>query len=109
MANEMSQMGYSVRRDSVGNIIGTIGQGRPRVLLCGYMDTVAVMIPVKVEKGVLHGRGSVDAKAPLASMIVSASSAAQDFKGTLIVAGVIDEEGQNRGIRNLIKDDPDYD
>jgi len=109
LADEMSRMGYSVRRDSVGNIIGTIGQGRPRVLLCGHMDTVAVMIPVKVEKGVLHGRGSVDAKAPLASMIVAASRAAIGFKGTLIVAGVIDEEGQNRGIHNLIKDDPDYD
>jgi len=109
LACEMSALGYTVKRDSAGNVIGEIGHGRPRVLLCGHMDTVPTMMPVRVEEGVLHGRGSVDAKAPLAAIIVAASRAAQVFNGVLVVACVTDEEGQNQGIRNIVKNDPEFD
>jgi LysW-gamma-L-lysine carboxypeptidase len=109
LAHVMSTMGYTVKRDSAGNVIGEIGHGSPRVLLCGHMDTVPTMIPVKVEEGVLHGRGSVDAKAPLAAIIVAASRAAKYFNGTLVVACVTDEEGRNQGIRNIVKNYSDFD
>lgn len=109
LEGEMSRLGYAVARDSVGNVIGSLGGGSPSLLLCGHMDTVATQIPVKVEDGKLHGRGAVDAKAPLAAMIVAAARSASGFKGTLTVAGVVDEEGQSKGIKNLIKSSVGYD
>ena len=73
LAAEMEKLGFRVHRDEVGNVIGEIGEGSPVVLLCGHMDTVEGEIPVRVEDGQLYGRGSVDAKGPLAAMIVAAS------------------------------------
>ena len=73
LADEMKKLGLSVHRDEVGNVIGQIGEGSPVVLFCGHMDTVEGVIPVRVEDGHLYGRGSVDAKGPLAAMIVAAS------------------------------------
>lgn len=105
LATEMRNLGFHVRRDSVGNVIGQLGEGRPRILLCGHMDTVAPPLPVKVEDGILYGRGAVDAKAPLAAMIVAASELAKEgFPGSITVAGVIDEEGRSRGVLNLLKE-----
>ncbi|MDX1813808.1 MAG: M20/M25/M40 family metallo-hydrolase, partial [Candidatus Bathyarchaeia archaeon] len=74
LADEMTKMGFHVHRDEVGNVIGEIGDGSPVVLLCGHMDTVEGEIPVRIEDGQLYGRGSVDAKGPLAAMIVAAST-----------------------------------
>lgn len=85
------------------------GSGSPRVLLCGHMDTVSDPLPVRVEDGVLYGRGSVDAKAPLAAMIEAATHLRDEFNGTITVVGAVDEEGQNRGVRALIKDGTPYD
>jgi len=101
----MLNLGFHVRLDSVGNVIGQLGEGRPHILLCGHMDTVAPPLPVKVEDGILYGRGAVDAKAPLAAMIVAASELAKEgFPGSITVAGVIDEEGRSRGVINLLKE-----
>jgi LysW-gamma-L-lysine carboxypeptidase len=66
LAAEMKNLGFRVRKDEVGNVIGEIGEGKPVVLLCGHMDTVEDYIPVRVEDNKLYGRGAVDAKAPLA-------------------------------------------
>lgn len=105
LAGEMQKLGFRVRRDSVGNVIGEIGDGSPTILLCGHMDTVSGFIPVRVDDAVIYGRGAVDAKAPLAAMIIAAST----FKGgeipaKIIVASVVDEEGKSLGIRNLLKE-----
>jgi len=73
LAEEMEKMGFHVKRDSVGNVIGEIGRGKPVILLCGHMDTVAGYIPVQNRDNKLYGRGAVDAKASLAAMIVATS------------------------------------
>lgn len=111
LANEMENLGFRVRKDEVGNVIGEIGQGKPVVLLCGHMDTVEGYIPVRVEDNKLYGRGAVDAKAPLAAMIVAASTFVKEsFPGKILVVGVVDEEGSGRGIKHFIKEEiqPDY-
>ena len=106
----MLNLGFHVRLDSVGNVIGQLGEGKPRILLCGHMDTVAPPLPVKVENGILYGRGAVDAKAPLAAMIVAASELAKEgFPGSITVAGVVDEEGRSRGVLNLLKEGVEVD
>ena len=110
LASELESRGFNVRRDAVGNVIAEYGGGNPKVLLCGHMDTVPPMLPVKVEDGVLHGRGSVDAKGPLAAMVVAASRLVEEgYEGSLTVAGVVEEEGRNTGIKHLVSEGVDVD
>jgi LysW-gamma-L-lysine carboxypeptidase len=104
LSKEMKNLGFQVRRDKVGNVIGEIGQGKPVVLLCGHVDTVKGHIPVRVEYGKLYGRGAVDAKSPLAAMIMAASTFAKtEPPCKIIVVGVVDEEGPGKGIKNFIQ------
>lgn len=111
LAKEMKNLGFSVRKDEVGNVIGEIGRGKPVILLCGHMDTVEGYIPVWAENNKLYGRGAVDAKASLAAMIVTASTLIKKcLPGKILVVGVVDEEGSSRGIRHLVNGGicPDY-
>jgi len=111
LAAEMEKLGFSVRRDEVGNVIGEIGEGSPVVLLCGHMDTVEGKIRIRVEDGQLYGRGSVDAKGPLAAMIVAASKFVDGgFPGKILVVGVVDEEKGGTGIQHFVESgiQPDY-
>ena len=98
----LDDLGFeSVNIDSVGNVIATKGSGDPRILLCGHMDTVPGQIPVRIDSGFLFGRGASDAKAPLISMLLAGSEFKQS--GTIIFAGVVDEEGNATGIKELAK------
>jgi LysW-gamma-L-lysine carboxypeptidase len=111
LVEEMEKLGFHVHRDEVGNVIGQIGEGSPIVLLCGHMDTVEGDIPVHVEDGQLYGRGSVDAKGPLAAMIVAASTFVEaGYPGKILVVGVVDEEGSGTGIQHFVEEgiQPDY-
>lgn len=101
----LSDHGLNARIDSVGNVTASIGCGDPKILLCGHMDTIPGYIPVRIRGMRMYGRGAVDAKGPLASM-VSASIVASYCKpkGTIILACVVDEEGGSRGISKLIDD-----
>ena len=98
----LDDLGFEkVSIDSVGNVIATKGSGCPRILLCGHMDTVPGQIPVRIDSGFLFGRGASDAKAPLISMLLASSEFKQ--RGTIIFAGVVDEEGNATGIKELVK------
>lgn len=89
--------------DSVGNIIAMKGSGSPVILLCGHMDTVPGIVPVRLDGDYMYGRGASDAKAPLISMLLGAADFPKQ-NGTIIFAGVVDEEGNATGIKNLVKD-----
>ena len=111
LAEELQKLGFLVHRDDVGNVIGEIGEGSPIILLCGHMDTVEGEIPVRVEDGLLYGRGSIDAKGPLAAMIVAASKFVEKgFPGKILIVGVVDEEGSGKGIKHFVEEgiQPDY-
>jgi LysW-gamma-L-lysine carboxypeptidase len=98
----LDDLGFEkVSIDSVGNVIATKGSGSPRILLCGHMDTVPGHIPVRIDSGFLFGRGASDAKGPLISMLLACSEFKQ--RGTIIFAGVVDEEGNATGIKELVK------
>jgi len=99
-----NELGFErVYIDDVGNIIARKGYGYPKVLLCGHMDTVPGYIPVCIENGLIYGRGASDAKAPLLALLLAAASV-RDC-GTIIFAGLVDEEGNATGIKNLLKSD----
>jgi len=101
---EMKKMGFEVGKDAIGNVIGVVGEGQPVILLCGHMDTVAGHLPLRIEEGKIFARGAVDAKGPLAAMIMAAVAAAEapGFKGKILVASVVEEEATSRGVKYLI-------
>ena len=85
---EMKKMGFQVGIDAIGNVIGVVGEGEPTIFLCGHMDTVAGVLPLRVEEGKIYARGAVDAKGPLAAMVMAALAASEEtgFKGKIFVA-----------------------
>src|SRR5512136_2175636 len=104
LAEEMTKLGFQVGIDTIGNVIGVVGEGEPTIFLCGHMDTVAGYLPLRIEEGRIYARGAVDAKGPLAAMIMAASEVAQEktFKGEILFASVVEEEATSRGVRHLI-------
>jgi LysW-gamma-L-lysine carboxypeptidase len=101
---EMNKMGFEVGKDSIGNVIGVVGEDEPVILLCGHMDTVVGHLPLRIEEGKIFARGAVDAKGPLAAMIMAAVAAGKEpgFKGKILVAAVVEEEATSRGVKHLI-------
>ena len=109
LADQMSRMGYAkVRIDKAGNALGEIGKGKPRVLLCGHMDTVPGNLSVARRQGRIYGRGAADAKSPLCALLAAGSQAA-DYGARVTFAGVTQEEGEGAGIEQLIRSGADYD
>lgn len=105
LQHQLTISGFSnVHVDDVGNVYGEIGKGSPSILFCGHVDTVPGRMRVKVEDGRVYGRGAVDAKSSLASMISAAYElATEGIEGKVIVAGVVDEEHTAKGIRGLLR------
>ena len=89
---ETKKLGFHSRRDDAGNMIVESGQGSPRVLLCGHMDTVPGNLETRLEEAKIRGRGAVDAKSSLAAMIVATSKLRDKFSGRILLLGVVDEE-----------------
>ena len=109
LAEKCDDLGFhDIRIDGVGNVIAKKGSGTPIVMLCGHMDTVPGKIRVRRDGDLLYGRGASDAKAPLMAMLF-ASASVRDGNGTIIFVGVVDEEGNATGIKNLVKKRMDVD
>jgi LysW-gamma-L-lysine carboxypeptidase len=106
LGSEMRKMGFQVGIDAVGNVIGVVGEGEPTIFLCGHMDTVAGHIPLRVDEGKIYARGAVDAKGPLAAMVMGALEASREpafkGKGKVLIASVVEEEATSKGVRHLI-------
>ena len=88
--------------DEAGNAVGEVGAANaPRTLvLLGHIDTVPGDIPVRIEASadgdVLYGRGSVDAKGPLATFVAAgariAGAWAREHNLRVVVVGAVEEE-----------------
>lgn len=94
--------GFHTHVDAAGNVVMRWGSGAVTsdVLLLGHLDTVPGDIAVRIEEGLLHGRGSVDAKGPLAAALAAVASLPRDGAPVTVVA-VRDEEGPSLGARHL--------
>jgi LysW-gamma-L-lysine carboxypeptidase len=104
LVTEMRKLGFRSCQDEIGNVIGKIGDRRlgPTTMLIGHLDTVPGYLPVGIDGDKLTGRGSVDAKGPLATMIWAAARAADRTAGRIVVVGAVGEEGTSPGARHLL-------
>ena len=75
---QMSQLGYDrAYVDEAGNAVGEVGaaDATQTIVLLGHIDTVPGEIPVRIiDEGsgpLLYGRGSINAKGPLAAFVAA--------------------------------------
>lgn len=89
-------MGFDTEIDAAGNALAhkgaTAATASRHIVLLGHIDTVPGHIPVRITDGMLHGRGSVDAKGPLAAMLVGAANSELPPGVRVTVAGAVGEE-----------------
>jgi len=95
------------------NIIGTIGSGAPVLAVACHLDTVPAgegwssdPFRLRVEGDKAYGRGANDNKGPLAAALLAGRRLMESgVGGTLLVAGLADEErGNEFGARYLLNE-----
>jgi len=103
----MNANGFDAHVDEAGNAIGlrsgpeADGERRTVVLL-GHIDTVPGEIPVRIEEGILHGRGAVDAKGSICAFTRAVASVEPAAGVDLVIAGCVEEEVEtSAGARHL--------
>lgn len=98
LVERMNVLGYDrAFHDEAGNAVGVLGNGPRQIVLLGHIDTVPGEIPVRVEEGVLYGRGAVDAKGPLACFVDAAAQCRAVEGWQLVVIGAVEEERNSKG------------
>ena len=99
----MKEIGYDEAGiDGAGNAVGRIGNGPKLVVLLGHIDTFPGEIPVRVEEGILYGRGSVDAKGSLACFTDAVAEVGMVDGWQFVVIGAVDEERDSQGARFVV-------
>jgi putative selenium metabolism hydrolase len=122
---KMKALGYDeVVIDSMGNLLGRIGNGEKSILFDSHVDTVAVNDEAEwdihpfsgeIVDGYLHGRGSVDMKSSVAASIYAgalAKTMGLDTGKTIYVScTVFEEDCDGENLKHLFKElnlKPDY-
>ena len=99
----MNSLGYDeVFIDEAGNAVGVVGRGPKQVVLLGHIDTVPGEIPVHVDNDILYGRGSVDAKGPLACFVDAVARVGTKDGWRFVVIGAVEEERDSEGARFVV-------
>ena len=101
LASRLLTAGFDVTIDGAGNVVAGWGDGPRTIALVGHLDTVAGHIAVRRDGDLLHGRGAVDAKGPLAAAIAAVSRQRRDAGFRYVVVGAVEEESTSRGARHL--------
>jgi len=106
----MRSLGYKCAfTDEAGNAVGIMGSGPRQVVLLGHIDTVPGEIPVRVDGDLLFGRGSVDAKGPLACFTEAVAQTGPSEGWQYVVVGAVGEEGDSTGARFAVTQyQPDF-
>jgi LysW-gamma-L-lysine carboxypeptidase len=101
------ELGLAATLDETGSFVAATSgdplRTDPRtadIVLLGHIDTVPGHIPVRREGDRLYGRGSVDAKGPLAAFLVAAATTPLPEGVRIVVVGAVEEEiATSRGAR----------
>lgn len=120
----MKSLGYDDSFiDDAGNAVGVMGQGPKQVVLLGHIDTVpgeirVALTPSPYPKGdtspmgrgeSLYGRGSVDAKGPLACFVDAVAKVGVRDGWQFVVIGAVEEERDSEGARFVVNQyKPDF-
>jgi len=122
---KMKALGYDeVSIDSMGNVLGRIGNGQKTLMFDSHVDTVDVKDEEKwgippfsgeIVDGRLHGRGSVDMKSGAAASIYAGALAKElglvDGKTIYVSCSVFEEDCDGESLKHLFKErnfKPDY-
>ena len=111
IADQMQAIGCTVKipapdvKPEAVNVVATLGQGTPVIMLHAHIDTVPIAATEAdkwsvdpysgiVKDGKLYGKGSIDDKAPLASMMLTMIDASKQetLNGTLVLVAAAEEE-----------------
>jgi LysW-gamma-L-lysine carboxypeptidase len=104
LVGRMLELGYmEASTDESGNAVGRMGDGPNQAILLGHIDTVPGVIPVRLDGDLLYGRGTVDAKGPLAAFVDAVARVGPVEGWSFIVVGAVDEEGDSRGARHMLR------
>ena len=115
---KMYALGYDeVVIDSMGNIVGRIGNGEKAIMFDSHVDTVEVNDEEKwdippfsgeIVNGRLHGRGSVDMKSGTAASIYAGAIAKKaglaSGKSIYVSCGVFEEDCDGENLKHLFKE-----
>lgn len=115
IARQMRAVGCRIERPAPAakpearSVIAALGQGAPVIMLHAHIDTVPIAgaesdqwsvdpYAGAVKNDALYGKGSIDDKAPLASMMLTMMAAAKQprLKGTLVLVAAAEEETGGR-------------
>lgn len=114
LAARMKSLGYTEAFvDEAGNAVGVMGSGPKQVVLLGHIDTVPGEVEVR-QDGIppnlsLYGRGTVDAKGPLACFTDAVAQVGAVDGWQFVVIGAVEEERDSEGARYVAaKYKPDY-
>jgi putative selenium metabolism hydrolase len=111
--SELGELGYNYYSDGMGNVVAHTGRKKGRTILFDtHMDHIQPGNPEswryppyggEVDKGILYGRGSVDMKSAIASVVYGI--AAEEQEGEIYISFVVHEE-TNEGIatKQVIKE-----
>jgi acetylornithine deacetylase/succinyl-diaminopimelate desuccinylase-like protein len=113
LEREYASMGLKPQRIDVAprrfNILCSIGSGSPRLCLNAHADTVppnGESVPkARIDGDMLHGLGSCDTKASIASMTAAFLDLAADagnLTGVVDLLISVDEEGDGIGVRTAV-------
>jgi [amino group carrier protein]-lysine/ornithine hydrolase len=108
LVSRMKRLGYNdAFLDEAGNAVGVMGHGPEQVVLLGHIDTVPGEIDVRRNgippHEVLYGRGSVDAKGPLACFVDAVAKAGVKEGWQFVVIGAVEEERDSDGARFVVR------
>lgn len=113
LVKQMQSMGFGrAYVDEAGSAVGELGDAAATtvLMLLGHIDTVPGNIPVRIEETAdgtaLFGRGSVDAKGPLATFVAAAARVgdawARKHHVRVVVVGAVEEEAAtSKGARTI--------
>src|SRR5665213_1448453 len=106
LVSRLLRAGFDVDVDAAGNVVAAWGDGPETVALVGHVDTVPGHIDVRRDGDLLHGRGAVDAKGPLATAIAAVSRQPRHGPRRFVIVGAVEEETSSRGARHLAESMP---
>ena len=103
VVQRMKSLGYdNAFIDDAGNAVGEIGQGPNQIVLLGHIDTVPGDIRVEQDGILLYGRGSADAKGPLACFVDAVAKVGVKEGWQFVVIGAVEEERDSEGARFVV-------